>query len=152
MVVAKGAPINPFRTAVPLWGQITWNLSGLSPKRDCGSKRVNSTPPTFLETSHYLKIEWHHVSGVKKRSRNTPSVTNPCNIHIHFPIQSNPTTIIILNSKSVVAPLAVPVCARQQCRHYSGTRYYPHTATIANPNATSVPSDSTGTKAGNRSF
>ena len=31
---------NPFRTAVPFWEQITWNLSGLSPKRDCGSKRV----------------------------------------------------------------------------------------------------------------
>ena len=32
---------NPFRTAVPFWGQTTRNLSGLSPKRDCGSKRVN---------------------------------------------------------------------------------------------------------------
>ena len=28
----------PFRTAVPFWGQTTWNLAGLSPKRDCGSK------------------------------------------------------------------------------------------------------------------
>ena len=33
--------VNPFRTAVPFWGQTTWNLTGLSPKRDCGSKRVN---------------------------------------------------------------------------------------------------------------
>ena len=33
--------INPFRTAVPFWGQTTWTLNGLSPKRDCGSKRVN---------------------------------------------------------------------------------------------------------------
>ena len=34
--------INPFRTAVPFWEKSTWNLSGLSPKRDCGPKRVNS--------------------------------------------------------------------------------------------------------------
>ena len=33
--------LNPFRTAVPFWGQSTWNLTGLSPQRDCGSKRVN---------------------------------------------------------------------------------------------------------------
>ena len=32
---------NPFRAAVPFWGQTTWILSGLSPKRDCGSRRVN---------------------------------------------------------------------------------------------------------------
>ena len=31
---------NPFRTAVPFWGQTTWTLTGLSPKRDCGSKSV----------------------------------------------------------------------------------------------------------------
>ena len=29
-------PKNPFSTAVPFWGDITWNLNGLSPKRDCG--------------------------------------------------------------------------------------------------------------------
>ena len=33
-------PIDPFRTAVAFWGQITWNLSNLSPKRDCGSKII----------------------------------------------------------------------------------------------------------------
>ena len=26
---------NPVRTAVPCWGQSTYNLTGLSPKRDC---------------------------------------------------------------------------------------------------------------------
>ena len=34
--------VNPFRTAVPFWGQITYNLTGLSPKWDCGSRGVNS--------------------------------------------------------------------------------------------------------------
>ena len=30
--------INPYRAAVPFWGQTTQNLSGVSPKRDCGMK------------------------------------------------------------------------------------------------------------------
>ena len=34
-------PRNPFRTAVPFWGQTTRNLTGSSPKRDCGSKRLD---------------------------------------------------------------------------------------------------------------
>ena len=32
--------LTPFRSAVPFWGQTTWNLTGLSPKRDCDPKRV----------------------------------------------------------------------------------------------------------------
>ena len=31
-------PLNPFRTAVPFWGQTSQILSSLSPKWDCGSK------------------------------------------------------------------------------------------------------------------
>ena len=34
---------HPFSTAVPFWVQITSYLKGLSPKRDCISKRVNMT-------------------------------------------------------------------------------------------------------------
>ena len=34
--------INPFRTAVPFWGQSSLILSSLSPQRDSGSKRVNN--------------------------------------------------------------------------------------------------------------
>ena len=33
--------VNPFGTAVPLWGQTIWNSTGLSPKRDWGPERVN---------------------------------------------------------------------------------------------------------------
>ena len=33
--------LNPFRTAVPFWVQTTQIRSSLSPKRDCGSERVN---------------------------------------------------------------------------------------------------------------
>ena len=31
---------NTFRTAAPCGGQTTWNVSGLSPERDCSPKRV----------------------------------------------------------------------------------------------------------------
>ena len=34
---------NPFRIAVPFRGQTTWILRGLSPKRDCGPKRIEQT-------------------------------------------------------------------------------------------------------------
>ena len=34
--------INPFRTAVPFWGQTSQIFSSLSPKRDCGFKGVNN--------------------------------------------------------------------------------------------------------------
>ena len=31
------------RTEVPFWGQTAWNMSRLSPKQDCSSKRANSS-------------------------------------------------------------------------------------------------------------
>ena len=42
-MVGDLAPINPFRTTVPFLEQTTWVLSGLSPRRDCSSKRVNAS-------------------------------------------------------------------------------------------------------------
>ena len=33
--------LNPFRTAVPFWGQTSQISSSFVPKRDCGSKGVN---------------------------------------------------------------------------------------------------------------
>ena len=47
-----GFDVNPFRTAVPFWGKNTWNLTGLSPKRDRGSKRVKL--PTSVDASKYI--------------------------------------------------------------------------------------------------
>ena len=43
--------INPFRTAVPFWGQTSQISSSLSPKRDCGPKRVKNIPRQCLITS-----------------------------------------------------------------------------------------------------
>ena len=34
--------MNPFSTAVPFWGRTIHISSSLSPKRDCGPKRVSS--------------------------------------------------------------------------------------------------------------
>ena len=43
-------PVNPFRTAIPFWGQLTWDLSDLSPKRDGGPKRVERQGGRVEET------------------------------------------------------------------------------------------------------
>ena len=40
-------PLDPFSAAVPLWGQTSQIPNGLSPKRDCGSKRVPPCRPRF---------------------------------------------------------------------------------------------------------
>ena len=45
--------VSPFRIAVPIWGQTTWNLSGLSPERDCSPERVECL--------------WPHISTVNGR-------------------------------------------------------------------------------------
>ena len=45
------AVLNPFRTAVPFWGQTTSKLSGLPPKRDCGSKRVERGKLHFYQSA-----------------------------------------------------------------------------------------------------
>ena len=37
---------NPFRTAVPLWGQTTRNLTSLFPKRNCCTKRIKRAKRT----------------------------------------------------------------------------------------------------------
>ena len=45
--------INPFRTAVPFWGQTSQISSSLYPEQDCGPKRVN------------LNISRYQVSYIK---------------------------------------------------------------------------------------
>ena len=74
-----GHPINPFRTAVPFWGQATWNLTDLSPKRGCGSEIYR---PSFGENRlrnsfrgwFYLILvcSMQHVSGMQY---------DPCDIY-----------------------------------------------------------------------
>ena len=41
--VSDSTRVDPFRTAVPFWGQTTRISGSLSPKRDSGPKRVNET-------------------------------------------------------------------------------------------------------------
>ena len=40
LVWSQAIVLNPFRTAAPFGGQTTFKLNGLSPQRNCGSKRV----------------------------------------------------------------------------------------------------------------
>ena len=48
--------INPFRTAVSLWGQTTQISSSLSPKRDCGSKGVNKVLTLLIPVLYQVRI------------------------------------------------------------------------------------------------
>ena len=61
--------VNPCRTAVPFWGQTTWNLCDLSPKRDCRTVRVNNTE---VVPGIYLVVVLVADSGGSKRGQKRP--------------------------------------------------------------------------------
>ena len=70
----------PSRTAVPFWGQIALNLSGLSPKRDCGPKaripfHMSNRPSQMdhLQIDHPHK---HHLQVDTDRSSTDGSSTD----------------------------------------------------------------------------
>ena len=70
--------LNPFRTAVPFWGHSIQTSSSLSPKRDCGSKRVNIT--MFL----FVVAHRHSVRETQSSSKNVGGrkrwLVSRCNI------------------------------------------------------------------------
>ena len=63
--------LNPFRAAVPFWGQTTQFSSSLFPKRDCGSKGVKPSCKTsvvlLLSTSSLRADRRLHVRGGRGR-------------------------------------------------------------------------------------
>ena len=61
--------VNPFRTAVPFWGQTSRSLSTLSPKWGCGSKRVNIT--YIPRTAHGPQSVDHLLRGTAHRTYGT---------------------------------------------------------------------------------
>ena len=55
----RGSALNPFRTAVPFWGQTTRISSSFSPKRDCCSKVVARNNNTgYYFTNMYVPAEY----------------------------------------------------------------------------------------------
>ena len=57
--------LNPFRTAVPFWGQTSQIPSSLSPKRDWGSKRVKLAtkhPTITVRSSCFCNTSGRHLS------------------------------------------------------------------------------------------
>ena len=72
--------VNPFRTAVPICGQTSQIPSILSPKRDCGSKRVKVTLNinSWYNTRHRERT--HQVHQTKRRLDNTIS----CQINTRY--------------------------------------------------------------------
>ena len=74
--------LNPFKTAVPLWGQTNQISSSLSPKRDWSPKRVNTWYVRFdqIEVSNNHIYTYHRALFtfvIKKRIVNTR--TRACN-------------------------------------------------------------------------
>ena len=58
---------NPFRTAVPFWGQTTQFSSILSPKRDCGSIGVNNNICDWATGTTQLRIDKIRLYGMQVR-------------------------------------------------------------------------------------
>ena len=108
--------LNPFKTAVPLWGQTNQISSSLSPKRDWSPKRVNTWYVRFdqIEVSNNHIYTYHRALFtfvIKKRIVNTR--TRACNwfltleirirtqntclrLPLRWRVASSSTTIIIL--------------------------------------------------------
>ena len=78
-----GKNVDPFRAAAPFWGQRTYNLTGLSPKRDCGSKwdklrRARPYPRSYPDLNPpKLTLGTHNKSpaGITKQPYPTPTAT-----------------------------------------------------------------------------
>ena len=73
--IGKHIKLNPFSTALPMWGQSTQFLGSLSPKRGCGSKRVKLTTRPRLE--YYC--QWNQSLPLQQQKE--PSVP-PVNISL----------------------------------------------------------------------
>ena len=90
-----------FRAAVPFGGQITYNLSGLSPKRDCGSKGVKSRTFFFSE---------RHLTTKKKKKKNfwfgiigKPSRRSTIEYHMYSLVKQKRKTKKFLSQHDVLA-------------------------------------------------
>ena len=62
--MARVPGINPFRTAVPFWGQASQILSNLSPNRDCGPKKL-SMMLVYLHSSMDMKYGYESNKAVR---------------------------------------------------------------------------------------
>ena len=73
LIVITRLGLNPFRTAVPFWGQTSQISSIFVPKRDCGSKGVkNGTPVVRTKKMEFeLCVESICTAVHYQKARNT---------------------------------------------------------------------------------
>ena len=77
LLLDDGDGFNPLRTAVPFWGQTTQISNSLSPKRDCGSKGINSSPQLSSDlrrsvATFVILIPWYCIrSSIHDRGQNS---------------------------------------------------------------------------------
>ena len=115
---------NPFRTPVPFWGQTTWNLSELPPKRDCGSKRVKvllRSTRYVLQVGVYIhswcgrsetKSIYHHHPLPPKAPKKGVSTCTCCH-----------TSFNILKKKLHCCPFAYTYMINEPCLRISDDRF-----------------------------
>lgn len=74
VITPVSSPVGPFRTAVPLWGQITWNLRALSPKWD----RLHAVLKVLLEGRdyHHQQKKNGNFSDDNRRLQAAPAPTS----------------------------------------------------------------------------
>ena len=97
-----------FSTAVPLWGQTTWNLTGLSPKRESGTRGLESS---------YRAQQQHSSSNGSSKEVPAANTTG--------------TTAIVWQPAPLSTPVH-PICAHccstataiSQPLHVSGSRHH----------------------------
>ena len=120
----KGTVINPFRTAVPFWGQTTLVTSYLSRKRDCSSKRLRFSEGdpkdshshfayTLLRGPRYVQVcTWYIVHTIARRC--TYRTSFPKRYHSYDAIRSIQSShskyeyIIIIGAARVHGKKTVP--------------------------------------------
>ena len=102
-----GSIVNPFKTAVPFWGQNTRNLSSLSQKRDCGSKRGNGPRHSFLPRGRvplfescrvFFRFEMTNDRMWRTASRDRSACTTEVLMYSRFP---RACTLVKMYSASV---------------------------------------------------
>ena len=146
--------LNPIRTAVPFWGLTTQISSSLSPKRDCGFKRVEEFGALRAWTSLYELYIFHAafvadtISGEIsfEPERKIEPYRNPETLH---PDRQNNVSEWKRNDKLVCelsTVLAVEEAGPSRAKKVGRQHFYPLTDTVkANVLADSLDSQNPGT-------
>ena len=104
---------------VPFWGQTTWNFSGLSPKRDCSTKRGCYIKQRTLEGSPF-RTSVHDV-----RPPRSPGADRRINSKILNPVMHKSSCVDGLGPRSL-RHLSIAYVSGMLCVCTAGVHRLPH--------------------------